>query len=157
MKTLFTMFAFVGLASLAVASRDRFTKIVRADLIFEADDKVILLQDRTNIQGLTFQTGSSVAEVPKVDLAGISSPKIESMAVLFGAYTSGELAGVKYHYLRFSFGAESEKAFGEFPSVSFFFHDGKYHHREIKKKVAEGSWQTSGPRGGGTTSVLKAQ
>ncbi len=143
MKTLILLLVFLGSTFPSFAYRERFTKVIHAELQFEAGDKVKLSMDRTSLKSLELIATQGSSSVPKKDLEGIAYPKLDNIAVLFGTYgdRNGELKGVEYKYIRLNYGSEEDKAFGEYPSVSFFFYNGKYHHRDITRKVSDASWQ----------------
>jgi hypothetical protein len=78
--------------------------------------------------------------------------ELKTIAVTF---RSGDLDGVRYKCMRFWFGAERSKAFGEHPEVMFYFYDEKYHHRGFQRKISADAWKVEDPSlGDGVESVL---
>lgn len=99
---------------------------------------------------LALRTETELTEVRKEDLAGIEYPQFDTIMMTWSTFASG----VPYKVVTFRFGSEGEKAFGEYPEVSFHFYGGKYHHRGFKKKINASSWKIEDPKFGGVESIL---
>ena len=154
MKRLLLVVFTMWCATTALAHQDRLGKISRAELTFEDGGTVVLTKDRVAVLSLAMQSDSGLAEVKKEDLAGIEYPQFDTIVMTWSAFTSGELAGVPYKVVRFRFGREEQKSFGEYPEVEFHFWGGKYHHRGIRTKISPDSWRIDDPEFGGVESVL---
>jgi hypothetical protein len=154
MKRLILFVFTVWFATSAFAHRDRLGKISRAELTFQDGGTVILTKDRITVLSLALKTDSGQVEVKKEDLAGIDYPQFDTIVMTWGAFRSGDLAGVPYKCVSFSFGSADQKAFGEYPEVTFYFYGDKYHHRGVKKMISQDSWKTEDPMFGGGESVL---
>jgi hypothetical protein len=154
MKKLLLILITTWLATSAFAHRDRLGKISRAELTFEDGGTVVLTKDRVAVLSLALRTESGLIEVKKEDLAGIEYPQFDTIEMTWSTFRSGDLAGVPYKGVSFRFGGTDQKAFGEYPEVTFYFYGGEYHHRGLKKKISQDSWKIEDPEFGGVESVL---
>jgi hypothetical protein len=155
MKTYLAVLILVSLAPPSFASRDRLAKISQAEITCEDGGTVILSRDRTSLLSLALRTDTALAEVRKEDLQGIDFPQLDSLEITWGTFRFGELNGVRYKCVRFRFGADVSKTFGEHPEVRFYFYDEKYHHRAFRRKIAAEAWKVDDPSmSGGMESVL---
>jgi hypothetical protein len=154
MRRLLLALLVLSIGSTALAHLDRFGKISSAELTFEDGGTVVLTKDRVAILSLALRTDSGLAEVKKGDLAGIEYPQFDTMVMTWSTFSSGDLSGVPYKVVRFRFGSEEKKAFGEYPEIEFHFYGGKYHHRGFKKKISPNSWKIEDPEFGGVESIL---
>ena len=154
MKTLLLVVLVLSVAATAFAHRDLLGKITSAELTFEDGGTVVLTKDRIALLSLALRTDSGLVEVKKEDLAGIEYPQLDTIVMTWSTFSSGDLAGVPHKVVRFRFGSEEKKSFGEYPEVAFHFYGGKYHHRGFKKKISPNSWKIEDPEFGGVESIL---
>lgn len=118
---------------------------------------MVLTKDRIAVLSLALRTESGLIEVKKEDLVGIEYPQFDTIEMTWSAFNSGDLAGVSYKGVSFRFGSADQKAFSEYPEVTFYFYGDKYHHRGMKKKISRDSWKIEDPEFGGVESVLNPQ
>lgn len=154
MKPILFLILTAFCASTALAHRDRLGKVSRAELTFEDGGTVVLTKDRVSLLSLALRTDSGNAEVKVEDLKGLDYLQFDTMVMTWSTFRSGDKAGVPYKVVRFRFGAEAQKAFGEYPEVSFYFYGGVYHHRGVKTKISPNSWRIDDPEFGGVESIL---
>jgi len=141
-------FVFIALvlvaASPAFAHKDRIEAARSLTVGFQTGETATFALSKGAISAITIRVGTVDYLVPASDCAKLHDIHFESASFAWnGSYSS--VAKADYFYLQFDMGAESEKAFGEFPQIKLMFQDGKFEKAVLTKKTSKNSWQDSKP------------
>lgn len=95
------------------------------------------------VTAITVQMGKSTFRVPAEVCAKIRAVQYESVRLLWDG-RKGAPADAGGFYIRFSAGAERERAFGQLPEYELFFRGDRFTNGKMKKQVSRSEAQDSG-------------
>ena len=103
----------------------------------------ITLGPSSTVTAITVQLGKSTFRVPPGTCAKIRAVQFDSVRLLWSGHKASPVDAGGF-YIRFSAGAERERAFGELPEYELFFRGDRFVNGKVKKQVNRSTAQYSG-------------